>query len=81
MGFLQKNTSPVVFAVETVLAERTGEYAIYYKDIKTGETYEKNAQKQFQSASLYKLWIMGEVFHQVDQGRLKKEEVLKDRGS
>ncbi|MBP9719283.1 MAG: serine hydrolase, partial [Candidatus Levybacteria bacterium] len=81
MGFLKKNnTSPVGSAIDTVLDSRKGSsgHAIYYKDIKTGETYEKNAQKQFQAASLYKLWIMGEVFHQIDEGKLKKEDILKD---
>jgi beta-lactamase class A len=63
-------------AVTAVLKTRKGEYGVYYKDVKTGYVYEKNSHEIFYSASLYKLWVMGEVFRQIDEGKLKKEEEL-----
>ncbi len=78
VGLLKKDQSPIEKAVTTVLAQRKGTYAVFYKDLKTGETYEKNSHTSLQSASLYKLWIMGELFRQIDAGAIKKEEVLKE---
>lgn len=62
--------------IQEILREREGTYGIYYKDLQTGAVYEKDSHMIFYSASLYKLWIMGEMFRQIDKGTLKKEEVL-----
>lgn len=64
--------------VNEVVSQRKGEYAVFYKDLKTGEEYTLHAQKEFQAASLYKLWIMGETFRQIDAGKIKKEDILKE---
>lgn len=77
MGFLKKESS-IEKAVESVLSQRNGTYAVFYKDIKSGETYEKNSHQKFQSASLYKLWVMGELYRQVDAGKLRKEDIVKE---
>lgn len=77
MGFLQKKPSLVEQKIAEVLAKREGEYAVFYKDLVTGEQYELKGDEQFSSASLYKLWILGEVFRQVDSGKIKKEDVLR----
>lgn len=78
MGLLQKEDSTVGKLVTKVLTQREGEYAIFYKDLASEEEYTVHAHKQFQTASLYKLWIMGETFHQIDQGKIKKEDVMKE---
>lgn len=64
--------------VNEVVSQRKGEYAVFYKDLKTGDEYTLHAQKEFQAASLYKLWIMGETFRQIDAGKIKKEDILKE---
>jgi beta-lactamase class A len=77
MGLLKKE-SPIGKAVESITQQRRGTYTIFYKDMKSGERYEKNSHLKFQSASLYKLWVMGELFRQIDKGTLTKEEILKE---
>lgn len=63
-------------AVAKGIGNRKGEYGIYYKNLVSGEVYEKNSHEVFYAASLYKLWVMAELFQQIDEGTLKKEEVL-----
>ena len=46
------------------------EYGIYVKNLKTGEDYLLNPDKQFEAASLYKLWVMGAVYQKVQNGDL-----------
>lgn len=53
-----------------------GDYAIYIKNLKTGETYSQRENEVFDSASLYKLWVMGQVYRYIELGALDKDEVL-----
>lgn len=55
-----------------------GEYAIVVKHLGSGETFEFKADKKFQSASLYKLWIMATSYQEIQSGRLTKTEELKN---
>jgi beta-lactamase class A len=70
------DTTAIEKAITSVLDQRDGQYGIFYKDLQTGAVYEKDSDTKFYSASLYKLWVMGELFRQVDKGTLKKEEIL-----
>lgn len=54
----------------------SGDYSIYIKNLKTGETYEYNREKIFPSASLYKLVIFYKVFEDIEQTKLDKAEIL-----
>jgi beta-lactamase class A len=62
--------------VETSLEGTTGTYAVYIKNLKTGEHYALRENEQFTSASLYKLWTMGAVYTQIEEGKLEKDDVL-----
>jgi beta-lactamase class A len=62
--------------VESSLEDADGDYAIYIKNLKTGEYYGKDENKTFLSASLYKLWTMGAVYSQIQNGSLQKDKVL-----
>lgn len=53
-----------------------GTYAIAIKNLKTGEEYYQNETRQFDSASLYKLWVMGTVYQQIQEGTLTPEKAL-----
>lgn len=53
-----------------------GTYAIVVKNLRTGEFYRQNADRPFVSASLYKLWLMGTVFSQINQGKLTADTTL-----
>lgn len=64
--------------VQDSLKGTTGTYAIVIKNYKTGEKYTLNDHRKFESASLYKLWVMGTVFEQIKQGTFKHDDVLSD---
>lgn len=63
--------------VKDWLTENPGDYAIAIKNLKSGETYYYNPHKEYYSASLYKLWVMGTVYEQVDTGVLGIEDRVK----
>ncbi len=63
-------------AKESILKEE-GDYAIYIKNFKTNEEYSYGENEIFNSASLYKLWVMAVAYQQISSGRLSKEEVLR----
>lgn len=71
-------SSPIGKKIAAIVSQREGEYSVFYKDLATGKKYTLHAQKEFEAASLYKLWIMGETFRQIDAGKIKKEDVLKE---
>ena len=51
-------------------------YSVVIKNFKTGEEFRFNDSKQFNSASLYKLWVLAVALQQVRDGKLVKDEVL-----
>ena len=62
--------------VEKSLKGTTGTYSVAVKNLKTGEMYLKNENRQYEAASLYKLWIMLTVMEQRDRGILKEDQEL-----
>lgn len=62
--------------VEDRLNDTEGTYAVYIKNLKTGEQYGYNENEEFLTASLYKLWTMGTVYEQIEAGKLQKNRVL-----
>ena len=62
--------------VDASLEGTTGTYAVYIKNLKTGEQYAVNENETFLSASLYKLWTMGTVYTQIEEGKLAKDDVI-----
>lgn len=63
-------------AIDQALEGTTGIYAIYFKDLKTGEIYAQNENRSFQAASLYKLWLMATAFQHIESGALDENELL-----
>ena len=53
-----------------------GKYAVYIKDLKSGETFERNAQELFGSASIYKLGVMYKTYDALKKGNLQQNTVL-----
>lgn len=70
---LNKNLSE---AVANAIKDGVGTYAIYIKNLKNGEEFSLNEKMPFVSASLYKLWILGEAYKEIESGTLSKEEIL-----
>lgn len=62
--------------VNDAIAEEDGTYAVVIKNLKTGENYSLNETRKFDSASLYKLWTMGTVYQQIEDGKLTKDKPL-----
>ncbi|MEN9406806.1 MAG: beta-lactamase [Candidatus Parcubacteria bacterium] len=67
--------------IEKVLPVKNAEYGIVVKNLKTDETYLRNEHQKFDSASLYKLWVMGSVFEQINAGKLSEEQKLEEEVS
>lgn len=63
-------------AVSSGLEGTKGTYAVAIKNLKTGESYFLNEHQTFDTGSLYKLWVMAEVFNQIQNEQLKLDEVL-----
>nr|MBI5455358.1 serine hydrolase [Candidatus Levybacteria bacterium] len=72
----QENSKPLEQIVKNILKDNS-EYSVYIKNLKTGERYYLNEDKQYETASLYKLWVMAAAYGQIEDGVLKKEDVLK----
>lgn len=60
--------------VEEELAGKVGTYAVAVKNLKTGESFYVNKNYQFTAASLYKLWVMGQTYEEINEGNLKESD-------
>ena len=64
--------------VEEQLKDAKGKYAVVVKDLKTGESFYLLEHEAFETASLYKIWVMAAVYEKIAKGEIKKNEVLTD---
>lgn len=62
--------------VKKALDGARGNYSIVIKNLKTGEEYSKSSHEVYQAGSLYKLWVMAEVFDQIENGQIAEDEML-----
>ena len=81
-------TSPIVNFVETIsrsklkhivesnFSKEKGEWAVVVKNLKTGESFKYNGNQKFDSASLYKLWVMAVAKGQIEDGNLNEGTLL-----
>lgn len=53
---------------------RDPNFAVIIKNFDTGESYSFNEKKVFDSASLYKLWVMAELMNQVKNGDINLQD-------
>lgn len=60
--------------IEEELAGKTGTYAVVVKNLKTGEAFSINENYQFIAASLYKLWVMGQAYEEINNGNLNESD-------
>lgn len=63
-------------SVDNALRGTTGSYGVVVKNLDSGELYEFNEHVIYDTASLYKLWVMAVVFQQIEQGKLEDKTVL-----
>lgn len=62
--------------VEKSLRGTHGTYGLVIKNLRTGEIYTQNEDRKFESASLYKLWVMGTAYYQIRNGILSPDDLL-----
>lgn len=62
--------------IDTVLEGSKGTYGIAVKNLKTGESYYFNEHRKFEAASLYKTWILKTAIDQIQDGKLKEDQIL-----
>ncbi len=62
--------------VDSSLEGSTADYAVVVINLKSGEEYFYNEHKKFESASLYKLWIMVTIYKWIEEGKLSLDKVL-----
>lgn len=62
--------------VKKYLTNQEGKYGVVIKNLKTGENYYYNEDNKFNSASLYKLWVMAVAFQKIKDGAWNETEVL-----
>jgi beta-lactamase class A len=58
------------------LAGFKGELGVYARNLDTGETIAVNADQRFPTASVIKVAVMVEVFHQIAEGKIGKDQLL-----
>jgi beta-lactamase class A len=68
--------SKLGIVVRQALIDTTGEYSIVVKHLQTDEIYSLNAHETYDAGSLYKLWVMAEVFEQIKEGKISEDEEL-----
>lgn len=71
----QQNSEGLEKIVKTTFKDDNN-FGIVIKNLKTGERYYFNEEKTFETASLYKLWVMAAVFNQIQNGKLKETDIL-----
>lgn len=72
------NSQNISEVVEKSLTGTKGSYAVAIENLNTNEAFFKNEDQVFESASLYKLWVMAVVYQKIEDGSLKINQVLSE---
>jgi beta-lactamase class A len=54
-----------------------GKIGVYYKDLRTGNTFSYNENEAFKAASVIKLPILAATLHRIKQGLLRKDDCIR----
>jgi beta-lactamase class A len=73
---LYENSKNLENIVKSELGNDSNNFAVVIKNLNTGERYYLNERKIFNTASLYKLWVMAVVFQKLNDGSLEGNDVL-----
>ena len=76
LASFQNQNQSLKIEVDKALEGTNGTYGVALKNLKNNENYFFNEHKIFEAGSLYKLWVMAEVFHQIQKGELEESKVL-----
>lgn len=75
-GYKAENEQSLKETVESVTRGLNGRYGVATYNFTTGETYEKDGDHQYLAASLYKVWIMGMIYEQIQNKKLRENQLL-----
>lgn len=75
LSTVSQNTSLSNLVLNNI-KDKKGTYSVIIKNLTTGEEVQINENKQYSSASLYKLWVMATTFDQIRKGVIKEDQVL-----
>lgn len=75
---LKKDSAGLKLAIDRSLEGSAGTYGIVINNLTTDQHYYHLEDRRFQTASIYKLWVMAEAFQEIQEGRLKEDEVLSE---
>ena len=70
------NQSTLGETIEKSLRNTSSTYGVYVKNLRTGEYYGVNETRNFEPASLYKLWVMAKTYEAIQNGELKESDIL-----
>jgi beta-lactamase class A len=68
--------TPIEQSLAAKIAAFHGEMGLYARNLDTGETIAVNADRRFPTASLIKVAVMAEVFRQIGEGKIRKDQVV-----
>lgn len=74
----QENSVKLESIVDNALGKDKDNFGVVIRNFKTGERFYLNEDKVFDSASLYKLWVMAITFQQLNLGLLNENDTLSE---
>ena len=74
----EKGNEELKNVINAQLAGSSGKYGIVVLNFKTGEQYFRNDHETFDTASLYKLWVMAVVYQKIEKGELREDQILSE---
>lgn len=70
------NNSSLKEVIDKELEGTKASYSIVINNFKTGQTYYLDEHKRYETASLYKLWVMAKVYELIRDNTLKESDIL-----
>lgn len=64
--------------IASSVAKSEGVYSVIVIDLKNNQTYSLNPDQVYNSASLYKLWVMAATYQAISNGKVKRTDILTD---
>ncbi len=62
--------------IQPFIENAESEYGIVIINLKTNESYFLNEERKFDTASIYKLWVMGEAYNQIKSGKITGDDLM-----
>jgi beta-lactamase class A len=62
--------------VEEIISGNKSIFGIVIKNLHSGESYSMNEHVLFDTASLYKLWVMATIYDQIEKGRIRESGTI-----